>query len=95
MDWPFADIHTLIESILKVLPKNDHAKYNTAVEKLAWEKIKFDGHSADECKEKWLEVQAKQRRFRTLTEMAHDAKNWTRTPWASFNGSSQKTVSFE
>ena len=26
------------------------------------------------------------RRFRTMTELVHDAKEWAKTPWASFGG---------
>lgn len=32
-----------------------------------------------------MEIQSKLRRFRTLTDMVHDAKEWLKTPWTSYS----------
>lgn len=38
LDWDKEDIQVLISNVQKMIPKNDHIKYSTAVDKLNWDK---------------------------------------------------------
>ena len=67
LDWDKFDIDMLLHKIEDALPKSDHLKFSTGVEKLDWDKVAFKNYSDKECKEKWLEIQGRLRRFRTLT----------------------------
>ncbi|XP_015792052.1 nucleolar transcription factor 1-A [Tetranychus urticae] len=85
--WPSEDIQLLIENIHKCLPKNDTAKYSTTAKKLSWDDIKFKDYSADECKSQWDLVLTRIRRYRTLSEVLGDARDWAKNPYnnASLN----------
>jgi len=85
LGWETEDLNTLINNLAKCLPKNDVAKFSTLVEKLDWEKVRFGGYSAQECKDKWFQVMSRLRRYRTLTDMVSDARVWLRAPWQTYN----------
>jgi upstream-binding transcription factor len=42
-------------------------------------------YSAEECKETWLKVQKRIRRFRLLREILNDAKDWVTAPKVNNN----------
>lgn len=69
LNWDKVDIDALILAIEAGLPKSDHLKFTTATEKFDWKKVStaLRNRTDQECKEKWLEIQARLRRYRTLT----------------------------
>ena len=67
LNWDKFDIEMLINNIDHHLPKSDHLKFTTGVDKFNWDTVAFKGFTGQECREKWLEIQARLRRFRTLT----------------------------
>lgn len=89
-DWTTEDLSSLISNIAACLPKSDNIKYSTLIEKLDWEKVRFSTYSGSECKEKWMQIMTRLRRFRTLTDMVVDAKEWLKHPWASYSNSKKQ-----
>ncbi|QQP50107.1 Uncharacterized protein FKW44_010999 [Caligus rogercresseyi] len=77
-------LHKLLERIETHLPKEDRVKYDSQVRKLDWEKIAFEGLSASHCQSTWMYIQARIRRFRVLSEMIPDAREWIQHPWTNF-----------
>lgn len=67
LNWDKFDIEMLLVNIEAQLPKSDHLKFTTAVEKFNWGNVAFKSYTAQDCKEKWNEIQSRLRRFRTLT----------------------------
>lgn len=88
LDWSKEEIVQLILEMQKQAPAVEKFAFGTAVHKLDWEKVAAGvsgEHTADEAREKWLEIQSKQRTFRTLSELLTDAKEWLQKPWTSFS----------
>jgi len=83
-EWDIEDITTLINNISQCLSKTDNSKYQTTIEKLDWDKIKFKNHSAESCKEQWTNIMSRLRKFRTMTDLVNDARLWVKQPWNSF-----------
>ncbi len=48
------------------------------------DKIKIDGYTGEQCRNLWLYVQNRIRRFRILAELIPDAKLWIQQPWTNF-----------
>ncbi|XP_023234280.1 nucleolar transcription factor 1-like [Centruroides sculpturatus] len=88
--WTSEELSQLISNLTICLPKYDNVKYSTLIEKLDWEKVRFGNYSASECKEKWMQIMTKLRRFRTLTDMITDAKEWLKHPWSSYCSSKKQ-----
>lgn len=89
-EWSTEDLTRLIEGLLSALPKSDSVKYSTQAERIDWNKLRFGSHSAEECKEKWSVIMTKLRRYRTLTELALDAKEWVKHPWMTYSNTKSK-----
>ncbi|CAN7999059.1 unnamed protein product, partial [Ixodes hexagonus] len=87
LSWSLEDLGHLVANLATCLPPNDLVKYNTMVEKLDWERVRFGAYSATDCKEKWLQVMQKLRRYRTLTDLVIDARDWLKQPWPAGNSS--------
>lgn len=88
--WTSEELSQLISNLTICLPKCDNVKYSTLIEKLDWEKVRFGSYSASECKEKWMQIMTRLRRFRTLTDMVTDAKEWLKHPWSSYSSSKKQ-----
>ncbi|XP_013781241.1 nucleolar transcription factor 1-A-like isoform X2 [Limulus polyphemus] len=89
-DWTSEDLSQLINNLTNCLPKTDNVRYNTLVEKLDWDKVCFGSYTGVQCKEKWMQIMTRLRRYRTLTDMVTDAKEWVKHPWSSFSTSKKQ-----
>ncbi|XP_023329465.1 nucleolar transcription factor 1-A [Eurytemora carolleeae] len=78
------ELQVLLDRIEHQLPRDDHVKYDSRARKLDWEQIKFKNHTAEDCKRYWEHIQARIRRFRILSEMIPDARQWLSQPWTNF-----------
>ncbi|XP_046452884.1 nucleolar transcription factor 1-like isoform X2 [Daphnia pulex] len=78
--WPKSDDCELFKRIRKACPKDDAIKYESRVNHLNWESIKFQDYSAEECKNRWLHVQTHLRNYRILAEVLEDAESWVDGP---------------
>lgn len=56
-------------------------------------KVKFGSFSTTDCCSKFQEILSKQRRYRILSEVLNDAKEWIKRPWSDFN--KPKLVGYE
>nr|XP_040575980.1 nucleolar transcription factor 1-A-like [Lepeophtheirus salmonis] len=81
---PVDVLYKLLERMESHLPKEDKVKYDSQVRKLDWEKIAFEGLSASQCQMTWMYIQERIRRFRVLSEMIPDAREWIQHPWTNF-----------
>lgn len=80
LGWPVEELSQLVKNLESCLPANDLVKYTTMVEKVDWERVRFSTYSAAQCKEKWMQLMQKLRRYRTLTDMVADAYAWLQQP---------------
>lgn len=46
--------------------------------------IAFKSYTGEECKRTWMLVQKRVRRFRILSEVLSDAREWISKPWTNF-----------
>lgn len=76
---------TLVSHIESQLPKKDNTRYNVALDRIDWNSVCFDTHSAEDCKKAALAVMQNVRKHRTLTEMIGDAKNFALNPHRSMS----------
>jgi len=81
---PKEDLQTLLDRIEAQLPRDDHVKYDSRVRKLDWDIIKFKHFSAEDCKKFWEHIQTRIRRFRIMSELIPDARQWLSQPWTNF-----------
>lgn len=88
--WERNDIDQLLDRLTSLVPGEDSVRYNTQADRMDWEKIRFGTHTAEECKSQWNLIITKVRRFRTMTELLIDAKQWSKQPWTSFNKKQSK-----
>uniref|UniRef100_A0A1E1XCU3 Putative upstream binding transcription factor rna polymerase i n=1 Tax=Amblyomma aureolatum TaxID=187763 RepID=A0A1E1XCU3_9ACAR len=90
LSWSVEELGQLVSNLAQCLPANDLVKYTTMVEKVDWEKVCFGSHTATECKEKWTQLMQKLRRYRTLTDLVGDAREWLKRPWLPGNGTARR-----
>lgn len=90
LSWSVEELGQLVSNLAQCLPANDLVKYTTMVEKVDWEKVRFGTHTAPECKEKWAQLMQKLRRYRTLTDLVGDAREWLKRPWLPGNGTARR-----
>ncbi|XP_013420897.1 nucleolar transcription factor 1-A isoform X2 [Lingula anatina] len=83
--WTEEQMNMLISNIERTLPKKDNSKYSTQLAKVSWDDMVIEGKTADQCKAKWTEIMTKIRKFRTLTDLVGDAKEWVKHPWTNNN----------
>ncbi|RWS29705.1 nucleolar transcription factor 1-A-like isoform X2 [Leptotrombidium deliense] len=84
-EWTTEDLQVLIEAVEHQCPRVDKTKYTSRVAKINWEEVKFKDFTAEECKEKFSQILERLRKFRTLSELIVDAKEWSKKPWTSYN----------
>lgn len=71
-DWTAADYISLMEHLRLVVPRKDIKKPTTTLRRIDWERVAFDGRTADEVKACTLNLIAKLRKHRSLREMIED-----------------------
>lgn len=89
-EWKSTDILQLIDQIQSVMPNDDNIKYSTMADKLEWDKVKVATYKPVECKDQWIHITTKLRRFRTMSELLVDAKQWAKHPWNAFGKKTTK-----
>lgn len=67
-------MNKLLDNVKKAIPDNDILKFNTRLEKLDWDKVKFDNFSDEDCKKLVTYAISFTRKFKTLSEILTDAK---------------------
>lgn len=72
------------------IPPKDNQKFHSRAAKLDWSKIAFGDYDAHECYEVWLAISKRVRRFRILSEILQDAREWVTKPWTNFYRGSKK-----
>lgn len=90
LTWSVDELGQLVSNLAQCLPANDLVKYTTMVEKVDWEKVRFGSYTAAQCKEKWAQLMQKLRRYRTLTDLVGDAREWLKRPWLPGNGTARR-----
>ncbi|XP_050039503.1 nucleolar transcription factor 1-like [Dermacentor andersoni] len=90
LSWSVDELGQLVSNLAQCLPPNDLVKYTTMVEKVDWEKVCFGSYTAAQCKEKWAQLMQKLRRYRTLTDLVGDAREWLKRPWLPGNGTARR-----
>ncbi|KAL0267845.1 UNVERIFIED_CONTAM: hypothetical protein PYX00_009999 [Menopon gallinae] len=89
-DWPKEDINELISRMERQIPEGDTQKFDYRASRLDWDKIAFADYSKEDCVEMWNQISKKIRRYRILSEMLTDAKEWAKKPWTNFYRGSKK-----
>lgn len=84
IDWPQNDLRTLVKNMEQALPEKDILAFQTRADKLNWDDIAFDKYTGEDCKKTWFLIQKRIRRFRLLSELLQDAKEWVSKPWTHF-----------
>ncbi|XP_051792224.1 nucleolar transcription factor 1 isoform X1 [Erpetoichthys calabaricus] len=79
--WPKEDLLHLLENMKLNIPPNDVSKFKTSESHLNWDKVAFNHHTGDMCRQKWLQISNKIRKFRTLTELIVDAEDQVQNPY--------------
>ncbi|XP_043194904.1 mediator of DNA damage checkpoint protein 1-like [Amphibalanus amphitrite] len=66
----------LLAQLDKFIPihKKNGGCYTQVVSLIDWEKVAFDGHSAEECRQCWVTIQSRLRVHRTMGELLADAQ---------------------
>lgn len=57
--------------------------------------IAFNHYTPEECKKTWSLVQKRIRRFRILSEILRDAKEWISKPWTNFYKAGKTVMIFQ
>lgn len=71
-DWTAADYKKLIEQLQSAVPRKDKKTYKATLKKIDWDRVAFDGHTAEETKAVTNDLFNKIRKFRTFSEMVND-----------------------
>ncbi|XP_078584542.1 nucleolar transcription factor 1-like isoform X2 [Branchiostoma floridae x Branchiostoma japonicum] len=79
--WNLDTTKELLDRIGKVLPPDDMVKFKTREERMDWSDVAFGGFTGDQCKEKWQKISNEIRKFRTMSELIADAKEWLKNPF--------------
>ncbi|KAG2460920.1 UBF1 factor, partial [Polypterus senegalus] len=79
--WSKEDLLHLLENMKLNIPPNDVSKFKTSESHLNWDKVAFNHHTGDVCRQKWLQISNKIRKFRTLTELIVDAEDQVQNPY--------------
>ncbi|XP_066269409.1 nucleolar transcription factor 1-like [Branchiostoma lanceolatum] len=79
--WNLDTTKELLDRIGKVLPPDDMVKFKTREERMDWADVAFGGFTGEQCKEKWQKISNEIRKFRTMSELIADAKEWLKNPF--------------
>jgi len=79
--WDQKSSNKLMERMFENITKPDTLKFVSGVEKLNWEKVAFKPFSVEECKARWYELGKPIRKFRTLSDLIVDAKEYLKDPY--------------
>ncbi|XP_044151448.1 nucleolar transcription factor 1-B-like [Bufo gargarizans] len=72
--WSQEDMLTLLETMKSILPSQDSLKFKTTESQLDWNKLAFKNYTGPVCRQKWIEISTKVRKFRTLSEVIQSAE---------------------
>lgn len=90
LNWPTEDINELISRMEEQIPEGDTETFEYRASRLDWDKISFAGYSMEDCLEMWTQMSKRIRRYRILSEMLADARQWAKKPWTNFSRGSRK-----
>ncbi|XP_005095020.1 nucleolar transcription factor 1 [Aplysia californica] len=71
--WTYEERQELLDSVLK-LTKDESKSFTSVLKTFDWEKIEVGERTAEECKEEFVNVTSKVRRYRTMAEIIVDAQ---------------------
>ncbi|KAL3274365.1 hypothetical protein HHI36_015763 [Cryptolaemus montrouzieri] len=77
---PQNDLLELLRRMEVLIPANDSLSYRSRTEKLNWDDIAFSHYSVSDCKGTWELLKKKIRRYRVLSEVLTDAKEYVTNP---------------
>ncbi|XP_028619199.1 upstream-binding factor 1-like protein 1 [Grammomys surdaster] len=72
--WSEIDILNLLKYMQYNIPSDDFREFKISQADLDWSKVAFGRFSGEMCKQKWMEISCKLRKFCTLTELVLEAK---------------------
>lgn len=78
--FTFEDMNKLLDNLRKAIPDNDALKYNTRLEKMDWEAVKFGDFSVDDIKALAHHALSVVRKFKTLPELIAEAQQHANKP---------------
>jgi len=67
--FTFDDMNKLLDNVRKVIPDGDSLKYNTRLDKLDWEQVKFGNFSGEDCKKLLNHAMSFIRKYKTMNEV--------------------------
>ncbi|XP_061413392.1 LOW QUALITY PROTEIN: nucleolar transcription factor 1-B-like [Lethenteron reissneri] len=79
--WTQDDLTTLLDRMHALVPESDTLKFKTTELHFDWEKVKFGPYSGEVCREKWLKLTTEIRKYRTMTELLIDAREFVKNPY--------------
>ncbi|XP_071440708.1 nucleolar transcription factor 1-A-like [Hetaerina americana] len=88
--WPEDHLWELMKRMEASIPARDSLRFDSRVEKLDWEEVRFGPYTGPECKAMWNKIQKRLRRYRLLRELLEDAKTWVTQPWTNFYRSTKQ-----
>uniref|UniRef100_A0A182VUC4 ATP synthase F1 subunit epsilon n=1 Tax=Anopheles minimus TaxID=112268 RepID=A0A182VUC4_9DIPT len=71
-DWTESDYKSLLEHLRSVVPQKDKKNFQITLKKIDWERVAFEGRTADEVKTVTLNLMKGIRKYRTLKEVIED-----------------------
>ncbi|KAE8575187.1 hypothetical protein XENTR_v10003752 [Xenopus tropicalis] len=74
--WSQEDVLTLLQAMKAIIPSPDISEFKATEYHLDWNNLAFKNYSGSMCRQKWMDLTAKQqvRKHRTLEELVLDAE---------------------
>uniref|UniRef100_A0A8C4NHI2 HMG box domain-containing protein n=1 Tax=Eptatretus burgeri TaxID=7764 RepID=A0A8C4NHI2_EPTBU len=79
--WTKEHLFLLLDQMKALLPENDNFRYKTTEHNMDWEKLKIGDFTSQTCRQRWSQLSTKVRKFRTLSELLFDAKEYLKNPY--------------
>uniref|UniRef100_UPI0035902567 nucleolar transcription factor 1-B-like n=1 Tax=Myxine glutinosa TaxID=7769 RepID=UPI0035902567 len=79
--WTKEHLFLLLDQMKALLPENDNFRYKTTEYNMDWEKLKIGDFTSQTCRQRWSQLSTKVRKFRTLSELLFDAKEYLKNPY--------------
>nr|XP_009857508.1 transcription factor protein isoform X2 [Ciona intestinalis] len=80
-DWNQDTINSLLAKMLSNIPRPDNMKYSSMLDKVSWKDVSFENFTPEQCKMQWNKLSREIRKFRTLTELVEDVREYIRDPY--------------
>lgn len=68
-EWSQPDVKMLVELVKRETTKEERVRFSTRLLKFDWDKIKFKNYTAENCRDKFTELQKPLRRYRNLNDI--------------------------